>query len=174
MNNNNLEIDPSITVHNLLEAYPELEDVLIDIAPPFKKLKNPILRRSVAKIATLRQASAVGGVPLKHLINVLREHVGQPLTSEEYEDTNYFCDQPDWFDRSKIVLSIDEQTDSKENEMTLGSILRGAKSLAKGEIIELKSTFLPAPGIEVMKSKGYGVWSVKGDGVQVLTYFQKR
>ena len=40
MSNNNPEIDPSITVHNLLEAYPELEDVLIDIAPPFKKLKN--------------------------------------------------------------------------------------------------------------------------------------
>ena len=28
----------------LLDAYPELEGVLIGIAPPFKKLRNPVLR----------------------------------------------------------------------------------------------------------------------------------
>ena len=35
-------------------AYPELEEVLIGLAPPFKKLKNPLLRKSVAKIATIK------------------------------------------------------------------------------------------------------------------------
>ena len=63
MSQQGIEITPSITVHELLEAYPELEDVLIGIAPPFKKLKNPILRRSVAKIATIKHISSVGGVP---------------------------------------------------------------------------------------------------------------
>jgi hypothetical protein len=55
----------------------------------------------------------------------------------------------------------------------LGPILRGAKKLAKGDIIELKTTFLPAPGIEVMRSKGYKSWSVKHDGELILTYFMK-
>lgn len=48
-----IDITPSVTVHTLLLEYPELEDVLIGIASPFKKLKNPILRKSVAKIATI-------------------------------------------------------------------------------------------------------------------------
>jgi len=48
-----LDITPSITVHELLNAYPELEDVLIGIAPTFKKLKNPVLRRSSAKLLPL-------------------------------------------------------------------------------------------------------------------------
>jgi len=50
----NLEILPTVTVHKLLVAYPQLEEVLIGIAPPFKKLKNPILRRTIAKVATHR------------------------------------------------------------------------------------------------------------------------
>ena len=49
-----IKIVPTVTVHELLEAYPELEDVLIGIAPPFKKLKNPILRKTVAKVATIK------------------------------------------------------------------------------------------------------------------------
>ena len=56
---NQLPIDESTKVAALLDSYPELEDVLIGIAPPFKKLRNPILRRSVAKVASLRQAAAV-------------------------------------------------------------------------------------------------------------------
>jgi hypothetical protein len=173
MKEHKLEITPTVTIHKLLEVYPELEDVLIGIAPPFKKLKNPILRRSVAKIATLRHASAVGGVPLNHLVNVLREFIGQLPSQEDYEDINYFTDEPEWFERRKVALSIDEQQDSKNNEMTLGPILRGAKRLTKGEIIELKTSFLPAPGIEIMRAKGYESWSVKRDGEMIFTYFLK-
>ena len=53
-------ITSTTKVADLLKSYPELEDVLIAMAPPFKKLKNPVLRRSVAKLATLQQAAAVG------------------------------------------------------------------------------------------------------------------
>lgn len=173
MKKQNTEITPDITVHELLNQYPELEDVLIGMAPPFKKLKNPILRRSVAKIATLKHASSVGGVPLTHLVNVLREFVGQPPSQETYEDINYFVEKPGWFDTDKVALTIDEQTDSKKNEMTLGPILRGAKGLEKGEIIKLQTTFLPAPGIEIMRSKGYDSWSVRGEGELIFTYFKK-
>ncbi|MBT4095990.1 MAG: DUF1858 domain-containing protein, partial [Nitrospinaceae bacterium] len=58
-------IEPSSKVGELLEHYPELEDVLIGMAPPFKKLKNPLLRKSVGKVATLRQAAAVGRISVE-------------------------------------------------------------------------------------------------------------
>jgi hypothetical protein len=41
---------PTTKVGALLDRYPELEDILIGLAPPFKKLKNPLLRKGVAKI----------------------------------------------------------------------------------------------------------------------------
>ena len=53
-----LEINPSVTVHALLEAYPELEDVLIGIAPPFKKLKKSRISWPMrSKIWELREAT---------------------------------------------------------------------------------------------------------------------
>ena len=52
-------ITPATKVADLLAQYPELEDVLISMAPPFRKLKNPVLRRSVAKVASLKQAATV-------------------------------------------------------------------------------------------------------------------
>ncbi len=86
MNHKNLEITPSTIVNDLLDVYPELEETLIGIAPPFKKLKNPMLRKTVAKVATIKHISSVGNVPLNELINKLREVVGQPLISDSFED----------------------------------------------------------------------------------------
>jgi hypothetical protein len=65
--NHDFPILPSTKVAALLERYPELEDVLIGLAPPFKKLKNPLLRKGVAKVASLKHAAAVGGMPVNDL-----------------------------------------------------------------------------------------------------------
>lgn len=173
MTQNQIKITPAVTVHALLEAYPQLEDVLIAMAPPFKKLKNPILRRSVAKVATIKHISSVGGIPLEELISKLRVAVGQAESTETYSDHNYFTEQPDWFEPDKIVLSVDEGKVDNKDGMTLNTILKGAMGVNAGEIIELVTTFLPAPGIDIMKSKGYQVWSCReGDGI-IKSYFLK-
>jgi len=162
-----------VTVHALLEAYPELEEVLIGIAPPFKKLKNPFLRKSVAKVATIKHVSSVGGVPLDELIGKLREAVGQSESMDSYKDQDYLGEQPDWFSPDKISLSIDEDKVDDKDRMTLVTILREAKNLKKGEIIELVTSFLPAPGIDILKSKGYSVWTRRERDDLIKSYFLK-
>jgi hypothetical protein len=154
-------------------AYPELEETLISIAPAFKKLKNPLLRKSIAKIATIKHISAVGNVPLNDLVNMLRKAVGQSEISESYEDEKYYFDQPDWFSKDKIALSVNDEELEVKDKMTIVVILQEAKHIKKGEIIELTTTFLPAPGIETMKSKGFSVWTVKEDENLIRTYFLK-
>ncbi len=168
-----IEIAPSVTVHALLEAYPELEDVLIGIAAPFKKLKNPILRRSVAKVATIKHISSVGGVPLDELIGKLREAVGQSQSTDSYGDEDYFGEQPDWFSADRVSLSVNEDEVGDKDGMTLVTILREAKNVREGEIIELVTSFLPAPGIDIMKSKGYSVWTRKERDDLITSYFLK-
>ncbi len=168
-----IEIIPSTKVLDLLSVYPELEETLIDIAPPFKKLKNPFLRKSVAKVATIKHISSVGNIPLDELINKIREAIGQSTSDTSYEDENYFSEEPDWFSSDKIVLSVNEDRLEDEDKMTLTAILQKAKNVKKGEIIELVTTFLPAPGIDAMKSKGYSVWANKENNNLIKTYFQK-
>jgi hypothetical protein len=169
----NIEITPSTKVNDLLDTYPELEETLISIAPPFKKLKNPILRKSVARVATIKHISSVGNVPLNELINQLRMAVGQSVTDDSYEDENYFLDKPDWFSEDKISLSFNEEKLGDKDKMTLVTMLQEAKNVKEGEIIELTTRFLPAPGIDRMKSKGYSVWTVKEEDDLIKSYFVK-
>ena len=173
MTRDNIEITPSTKVNDLLNAYPELEETLIGIAPPFKKLKNPILRKSVARVATIKHISSVGNVPLNELINKLRMAVGQSVTDDSYEDENYFLDKPDWFSEDKISLSFNEEKLGDKDKMTLVTMLQEAKNVKEGEIIELTTRFLPAPGIDRMKSKGYSVWTVKEEDDLIKSYFLK-
>ena len=173
MSQSNIEITPSVTIFALLEAYPELEEVLIGIAPPFKKLKNPFLRRSVAKVATIKHIASVGGVPLDELIAKIREAVGQPESTESYEDQDYFGEQPDWFSPDKVTVSLDEDKVEDKDKMTLVIILKEARNVKKGEIIELVTSFLPAPGIDILKNKGYLVWTRKESADMIKSYFLK-
>ena len=169
----NIEITPSTKVNELLDAYPELEDTLIGIAPPFKKLKNPFLRKSVAKVATMKHISVVGGIPLNELISKLRVAVGQQASADYYEDEDYFSKQPHWFSADRISVSVNEESSKDKNEMTLVKILREAKNVKKGEIIELVTTFLPAPGIDSLKAKGYSTWTRKAEDGLIKSYFLK-
>lgn len=173
MTRDNIEITPSTKVNDLLDTYPELEETLISIAPPFKKLKNPILRKSVARVATIKHISSVGNVPLNELINKLRMAVGQSVIDDSYEDENYFLDKPDWFSEDKISLSFNEEKLGDKDKMTLVTMLQEAKNVKEGEIIELTTRFLPAPGIDRMKSKGYSVWTVKEEDDLIKSYFLK-
>ena len=168
-----LEITPSVTVHKLLEEYPELEEVLIKMAPPFKKLRNPILRRTVARVATIKHISSVGKIPLTELIRNLRQSVGQPPGDDFYEDEIYIENRPDWFHSDKVVISFDESESAGKERMTIVEILEKAKEVKSGELIELKTSFLPAPGIEILKSKGYAYWVNKLGDDEYRSYFQK-
>jgi hypothetical protein len=56
--------------------------------------------------------------------------------------------------------------------MPLNPLIRRAAELREGEIIELVTTYLPAPAIDIMKGKGFMVWPVE-DGKLTRTYFSK-
>ncbi|MBZ5659500.1 MAG: DUF1858 domain-containing protein [Acidobacteriia bacterium] len=163
---------PSTKVAVLLDHFPELEDVLIGLAPPFRKLKNPILRKSVARVASLRQAAAAARMDVRDLVNRLRASVGQenlPGEAASADAVSYFSPRPEWFDPSRIVASIDEQM-SDPNKMPVVTLLQRAATLKPGEMLELITTFLPAPGIDILRKKGLQVWSVEDDTKRVRTY----
>ena len=137
------------------------------------KLKNPFLRRSVAKVANLKHVASVGNLQLDELINTIREEIGQPARPASYEDEDYFTSKPDWFSTEKVSVLLVEGEAGDKDKMTVVAVLSKAKNLKNGEIIELITTFLPAPGIDRMKTKGYSVWTTRSEGNTIRTYFMK-
>ncbi len=62
-----LTITPKTTVHTLLKEYPFLLDFLVEYDPEFKKLTNPVLRKTLGRMATLDTVAQQGNVPLNRL-----------------------------------------------------------------------------------------------------------
>lgn len=167
MTDQKLDITPQTKIGELLDAYPELEELLISIAPPFKKLSNPVLRRTVAKVTSIAQAARVGSVEVGQMVGQLRAAVGLSVDTTAEAKT---CSpgslaaegRPDWFDSEKIVKTIDARPMIEAGEQPVGLVLAALAELAKGEILELITPFEPAPLIDQAKAKGFAVFSQAG------------
>lgn len=72
-----LTLTPKTTVHTLLKEYPFLLDFLAEYHPEFKKLTNPVLRRTVGRMATLDTVAEQGNVPLNVLTEDIAAEVGR-------------------------------------------------------------------------------------------------
>lgn len=169
---NTLIITPKTKVLQLIEQYPQLEDILIEYAPAFKKLKNPVLRKTVARVATLQQAAAIGNVKVEDLINRLRNEVGQDLLQES-KDVNYNVKQPAWFEEAKIDAELDAAEMLEEGEQPVNQVISDLKKLADGKIYKLKAPFVPAPIIDKATSLGFQHWVDKKSTEEVIVYFTK-
>ncbi len=77
-----MELKPTTQLGPLLEQFPFLIDFLAGYAPKFKVIRNPIMRKTVARAATLEQAAKLGGVELKGLLRALAEAISDEADEE--------------------------------------------------------------------------------------------
>lgn len=152
-----LIISPKTKVLQLIEAYPQLDEVLINMVPQFKKLKNPLLRKTVAKIATLQQAAAIGNLKAEDLINRLRKEIGQEQSDYETQ-SSYVTIKPDWFANSKVVRYNDIREMLNAGEHPVNQVISDLKALKDDEIYVVIAPFLPAPMIDKAQSLNYKHW----------------
>jgi hypothetical protein len=168
----NIPITPETKVAALLDNYPQLESALMSLAPAFAKLQSPILRKTVARVTTLRQAAKVGGVSLNEMINKLRQAAG--ISSENFvEESIHEANgkTPDWFKKSAIYKTIDARPILEKGEHPLGLVLNEIRQLQPGQILELVTPFLPAPLIDKGKETGCLVYSMSEKDDLIRTYF---
>ena len=144
-----LPITPETKVGALLDAYPELEETLISLAPEFAKLRNPILRRTVAKVATLEQAARVGGLSVRELVSKLRKAAGQPALDRIVEQAADHA-APDWLDEQRVEFTLDADSLLASGDHPLGKVRQCLAALQPGGIVCLASSFRPEPLIAAL------------------------
>jgi uncharacterized protein (DUF2249 family) len=154
-----LIITPKTRIFDLLEAYPELENVLIEAAPQFRKLRNPVLRKTVTKVTNLGQAASIAGIGVEDLVNRLRREAGQDrLENLGDSGVRYQTERPEWFREGKVTRSIDIRTMLHEGEQPLHEVMPAINRLQEGEILEVIAPFLPAPLIDKSISLEHHHW----------------
>ncbi len=170
-----VQITPDTKVSTLLDQYPQLEDVLIDLAPAFSKLKNPVLRRTIARITSLRQVAAIGEISISDLINKLRQEAGiNEIYCEGEEESVADAGAPDWFSPEKISRTLDARPLIEAGEHPVGQVLQEVQNLQPGEIYELITPFLPAPLIDKVKEMGFLAWSKSEKPDLIRSFFTRK
>lgn len=157
-------IGPETRVADLLSAYPEAEELLIEIAPQFKALKNPILRRTVAKVATLEQAARVAGLQPRELVMALRTQLGfgdgESGISEDVADAGEVW--PTWAS-GDAVATIDGGALLDSGETPIAKAAVALADMDSAEVLVISAPFQPAPLIDSLRSKGHEVFAAEQD-----------
>lgn len=173
-----MEITAQSKLFDLLEAYPELEAQIVKIASPFQNLKNPVLRRTVGKLASLAQVAEIGGMDAGKLVNTLRRATGQSELSPEAAEKLIVeiprqAHEPEWM-AGEPQFTINGTELLQRGEVPLGRVNELLGKLETGRYLLLVTNFEPSPILEALQKQGRSVFQTSSpeDAQQHLTFIR--
>ncbi len=166
-------ITPDSRLGELLERWPGLEDVLLELSPHFRALRNPVLRRTVAKIATLRQVSTVSGVALGVLVERLRAGAGLAPLEVAEAGGDAPAARPGWARDDAVTRRRDARAAIEAGEHPMPQVMADLADLGTGDVYELVTPFIPAPLVDLARGKGFAAFSVAVEDGHVRTLFAR-
>lgn len=175
MNRNKPDITPDTKVADLLKYYPELEADILQFSPAFAALKNPVLRRTVAKVTSLQQAAKVGNVSVITMVNALRESAGLPSLEDNFcpDGNNIRIALSQDAPETHVTYTLDVRPVIEQGEHPKEAVLRAADKLQPGECLEFIAPFPPIPLIDLLKKKGFKVTMPSPEGGKARTFVER-
>ena len=169
------EITLETKIADLLNDYEGMKEILIGINPKFKKLNNPVLRRTLGRVASVRQAAIVGNMNPKDLVDQLRKAVGQPPICQDCEIQTDACfipsppdERPEWIDQEpQATLDANTLLDADKNP--LAEVRKALRSLQPGQLLTLTADFQPEPLIEEFAKEGYATYTYEDETGKFIT-----
>ena len=168
-----ITISPETRISELIKANPDVIDAIASINPLFRKLKNPVLRKVLARRVTISEAVKIGKCSLSLFASKLRP-LGFNLPYPSYdEETSITLPSGE----IECAISYDEVLDVRqtinENKDPFQDIIKVLLNLREGGTLLLINSFVPFPLIKILERKGCDI-VVKHPGVDVVyTYINK-
>ncbi len=175
------------TVYEAVKKYPELKDTLISISAGYKKLNNPVVFNTAAKITTMESAAKIGGIYVHELLIQLNRAIGRekeyldyfgkeiPKMQREFLRKNAAGkkkpggEKPAWLDRAKEFDIID----ARKTDEPFSIIMKKAANTDKGSGFVLIQEFEPAPVMENLSRRGFEHYAEKIAKNEFWVYFYK-
>ncbi|NOZ78800.1 MAG: DUF1858 domain-containing protein [Acidobacteria bacterium] len=166
-------VTPDTRIGKLLSEHPEIEAFLVRISPRFAALKNPIMRRTVGRMATVAQAAAIAGMPAPELVMALRRELGQAggeaaAVSEDVSPSP----RPTWVEVTEpsVVLNGDELM--AQGHTPVNAVRRRLGELAPGQVLLLEVSFKPEPLIQALQHQGFNLHAEPAGGGAWKVWFR--
>ena len=151
-----------------------LIDVFVRHSPHFEKLRNPLLRRMMARLVTVEQAAGVAGVAPELLVRDLNAALGvdaAPVTEPSRPAAPSRAVAPP----ALREVELDLREDLRQGREPFARIMAAVGALASDEVLHLRAIFEPVPLYAVLGRRGlahasrahaagdWSVWFWRGD-----------
>lgn len=136
-----------------------LIDVLISASPTFEKLRNPVMRKTMARLVTVAQAARIAGLDAGDLVARLNVALGfttSPADAGPPAEVAALDVLPAALlaTAADRILDVDVREDLRAGREPLSRILDAARSLPPSGVLRLRATFEPVPLYAVLGKQG--------------------
>lgn len=146
-----------------------LLEIFLEASPAFEMLRDPLKRKTMARLVTIQQAARIAKIDVAVLLGKLNEAAGAsessasptaaaPAASEEPEQQGRAPDGLLETPAEKIT-DLDVRPDLRAGREPLRIILDAVKALPAGNIFRLRATFEPVPLFAVLGRQGFSYFS---------------
>jgi uncharacterized protein (DUF2249 family) len=167
-------IERTDRVAGVLAGDEGLIEVFVAAAPAFSRLRNPAMRRVMARLVTVEQAAGIAGIDPGALVVELNRALDPGATGEEppppappsterdqtMPDT---LSKPEMLDRISpdLVVDCDVREDLRSGKEPFARIMEARRSLPEGGVLRVRAIFEPVPLYRVMAQHGLDHWTEK-------------
>jgi uncharacterized protein (DUF2249 family) len=161
-------------VSEVLAAKPSLLEVFVSVSPAFSRLRNPALRRVMARLVTVEQAARVAGVEPALLLARLNEEMGAAqsvnwgVPTEQGGNMQTVAGAASKQLEEAIrtvaltperVVELDVREELRAGREPFSLIMGAVRQVPAGGALMLRAIFEPVPLYDVLKRRGFAHWT---------------
>lgn len=162
-------ISPETTIKDLLEINQDLViPALIKLNRSFSKLKNPILRKLLARRVSIADACKIAGCSIPDFIETMKQ-VGFAVEMEITAEPSDLSKPA--FKHAGHYRTLDVRPILAQDKDPLKEIMANISTLEKYQGLKLINTFEPLPLIHLLADRGFSHFTVSPEDGVVITYF---
>jgi len=171
-------INEKTKISALLKHHPDALETIVAIAPDFKKLRNPILRKLMAARTTIAMASKVGGCKPEDFYKALAplgfeyDSAGSSGADEDVVENKPMPDYLKNLDQKNLV-NFDVRALIASGDDPLRQIQQKVKELQPEQALLIINNFEPVPLIKLLEKQGFSTYVNHKDPETIETYFYR-
>jgi TusA-related sulfurtransferase len=147
-------------ISTVLGRDPRMLDVLLACSPAFGHLRNPLLRKTMARLATVEHAARVAQIDPQVLltrINAALAGEAVPDAPIRRIDAPAEPTRPDALSRllDDQIVECDVREDLRSGREPINRIMAAARTVSAGQALRLRAIFEPVPLYPVLARKGF-------------------
>jgi hypothetical protein len=165
-------INPGTTIKDLLEVNQDLViEVLVKLDKSFQKLKNPILRKLLARRVSIADACKIAGCSINDFMETMKQ-IGFTVEMEIGKEKSAILSNGE-FKQADNYRTLDVRLILSQGKDPLKEILANINTLEEKQGLKLINSFEPLPLIRLLADKGFSHSTVSPEPGVVITYFNR-